>query len=158
MSNNSTKGLKPCPMTHPVSAGLRTYKTERDPHVICLDCGLSLAAPSWETVYERWNSRADLAPVSQPPIAENNGELFQVTSRVLRWLYATMNPKLPIDKSLLKVTQFEIHKELEIAILNAHAAQVRARAAASLSEAQLVQEVGARSDAPLRQAGELKHG
>lgn len=52
-------------------------------------------------------------------------DLYQIATRVLRWLYATMNPNLPIDKSLLKVTQFEIHKELECAILDAHAARIR---------------------------------
>lgn len=57
--------------------------------------------------------------------------LYQTAKRVLRWLYATMNPKLPIDKSLLKVTQFEIHAELEHAILDAHAKQVQSRVAAS---------------------------
>lgn len=52
--------LLPCPMKHRVIAGLKAYKTGRDPHVICLDCGLSLASPSWATAYERWQSRADL--------------------------------------------------------------------------------------------------
>jgi hypothetical protein len=49
-------------------------------------------------------------------------ELFRTAKRVLRWLYATMNPKLA-DKSILHLTQFDVHAELERAILNAHAAR-----------------------------------
>lgn len=48
--------------------------------------------------------------------------LLPVAVHVLRWLYATMNPNGPIDKSLLRITQFEIHAELEQAVLKAQAA------------------------------------
>lgn len=52
-----------------------------------------------------------------------DNELLTVANRVLRWLYGTMNPRL-IDKSLRNVTQFDIHAELEQAILTAHSRRV----------------------------------
>lgn len=53
--NDKRSDLKPCPLAHYVSAGLRVNKT--DPRILCLDCGLTLAATDWTTLYERWDSR-----------------------------------------------------------------------------------------------------
>lgn len=47
--------LERCPLDHHMSAGLRVNRN--DPKIICLDCGLTLAAPDWVTLYERWHSR-----------------------------------------------------------------------------------------------------
>lgn len=57
---NNTQ-LEPCPLNHHVSAGLKAYKSGNDPRIVCLDCGLTLAATDWITVYERWHSRSRAA-------------------------------------------------------------------------------------------------
>lgn len=53
--------LLPCPLSHYIHAGLRAYKTGPDPRIVCFDCGLTLRAPDWIKVYERWQSRARAA-------------------------------------------------------------------------------------------------
>jgi hypothetical protein len=50
--------LKPCPLSHGITAGLRVSKL--DPRIVCLDCGLTLMATDWSMLYERWNARADI--------------------------------------------------------------------------------------------------
>lgn len=93
---------------------------------------LGKRAQNWNflSMQKRWRNYLACASLAA---VEGDADLYKVASRVLRWLYATMNPKLPIDKSLLKVSQFEIHAELERAILDAHAAQVYSRIAAASS-------------------------
>ena len=56
--------IEPCPLRHHVHAGLAIHRTGSDPRIVCLDCGLTLRAPDWIEIYERWQSRtASAAPV-----------------------------------------------------------------------------------------------
>lgn len=62
--------LEPCPLNHHVSAGLKTYKSGDNPRIVCLDCGLTLAATDWITVYERWHSRSRASVAAPQPTGE----------------------------------------------------------------------------------------
>lgn len=129
MTDNNTdskqgEALLPCPFCGG-AAGYIPYTAHNG--VRCLTFSCPVAYAGYGFTKAQWNFRASVAA------PQGDAELYQTASRVLRWLYATMNPKLPIDKSLLKVTQFEIHAELERAVLNTHAAQVRSRIAAASS-------------------------
>jgi hypothetical protein len=84
----------------------------------CSQCGEDLSFSESDPC----DKCSDAAELAQPVgVAGAECDLLRVARRVMRWLYANMNPTAPVDKSLLRVPQFDIHAELEQAILNASA-------------------------------------
>jgi hypothetical protein len=77
----SVDELPRCPLKHRVSAGLRVNKT--DPRIHCLDCGLSIAATDWVTLYERWANRESHAELERErdALREALTELAEKASR-----------------------------------------------------------------------------
>lgn len=74
--------LLPCPLMHNVFAGLRVNK--KDPKILCLDCGLSIAATDWTTLYERWQSRPPSLARAAAGVEEAQSKLIRIAAAILQ--------------------------------------------------------------------------